>query len=189
MLYRVGFELTTLVVIGTGCIGSCKSNYHTSTTMTTPTIHLERLEFNTNTFFEFDTTVVTPRLWVNKKHLKNNIKYHTYIFNLTCPLNMNTASELHLTMYIYKQNSANLFGKVHFLFLLSEFHFNNNKKAKKKQNNKTNSICIKVAKKSCTNEIFISTNYKIISVDMSLKTSRANVFLKFYSLCYFPWKH
>jgi hypothetical protein len=33
MLYRVhtqvGFELTTLVVIGTDCIGSCKSNYHT----------------------------------------------------------------------------------------------------------------------------------------------------------------
>ena len=34
MLYRVqhawaGFELTTLVVIGTDCIGSCKPNYHT----------------------------------------------------------------------------------------------------------------------------------------------------------------
>ena len=27
-----GFELTTLVVIGTGCLGSCKSNYHTITT-------------------------------------------------------------------------------------------------------------------------------------------------------------
>ena len=26
----VGFELTMLVVIGTGCIGSCKSNYHTT---------------------------------------------------------------------------------------------------------------------------------------------------------------
>jgi len=26
------FELTTLVVIGTNCIGSCKSNYHTITT-------------------------------------------------------------------------------------------------------------------------------------------------------------
>jgi len=25
-----GFELTTLVVIGTDCIGSCKSNYHTT---------------------------------------------------------------------------------------------------------------------------------------------------------------
>ena len=36
-LYRVhlagvGFELTTLVVIGIVCIGSCKSNYHTITT-------------------------------------------------------------------------------------------------------------------------------------------------------------
>ena len=37
MLHRVhfalaGFELTTLVVIGIDCIGSCKSNYHTITT-------------------------------------------------------------------------------------------------------------------------------------------------------------
>jgi hypothetical protein len=29
-----GFELTTLVMIGTACIGSCKSNYHTITTPT-----------------------------------------------------------------------------------------------------------------------------------------------------------
>jgi len=39
MLHRVhlawvGFDLTTLVVIGTDCIGSCKSNYHTITTTT-----------------------------------------------------------------------------------------------------------------------------------------------------------
>ena len=37
MLYRVhlalaGFKLTTLVVIDTDCIGSCKSNYHMITT-------------------------------------------------------------------------------------------------------------------------------------------------------------
>ena len=31
-----GFELTTLMVIGTGCIGSLKSNYHTITTTTAP---------------------------------------------------------------------------------------------------------------------------------------------------------
>ena len=31
---RVGIKLTTLVVICTDCIGSCKSNYHTITTMT-----------------------------------------------------------------------------------------------------------------------------------------------------------
>jgi hypothetical protein len=30
------FELTTLVMIGTDCIGSCKSNYHTITATTTP---------------------------------------------------------------------------------------------------------------------------------------------------------
>jgi hypothetical protein len=38
MLYRVhlasaGFELTTLMVIGTDCTGSWKSNYHTITTL------------------------------------------------------------------------------------------------------------------------------------------------------------
>ena len=31
-----GFELTTLGVIGTDCIGSCKSNYHKITTTTVP---------------------------------------------------------------------------------------------------------------------------------------------------------
>ena len=34
--YRLsaGFELTTLMAIGTDCMGSCKSNYHTVTTTT-----------------------------------------------------------------------------------------------------------------------------------------------------------
>jgi len=40
MLYTspwLGFEFTALVVIGTDCIGSCKSTYHTTTaTMTLP---------------------------------------------------------------------------------------------------------------------------------------------------------
>ena len=34
----MGFEHTTLVVVGTDCPGSCKSNYHATTTMTTPEI-------------------------------------------------------------------------------------------------------------------------------------------------------
>ena len=43
MLYRVhlawmGFELTTSVVMGTDCIGSCKSNYHMIKTMTVPRV-------------------------------------------------------------------------------------------------------------------------------------------------------
>ena len=39
MLYRAHHlsGIRTLVVIGTDCIGSYKSNYHTITTMTTPT--------------------------------------------------------------------------------------------------------------------------------------------------------
>ena len=42
MLYRVqlacvGFELTTLMVVGTVCKDSWKSNYHTITTTTAPT--------------------------------------------------------------------------------------------------------------------------------------------------------
>ena len=36
MLYRMGFELATLVVIGTDCTGSCKSNYHMIKTTTAP---------------------------------------------------------------------------------------------------------------------------------------------------------
>jgi hypothetical protein len=32
----VEFGLTTLVVVGTDCIGSCKSNYHAITTTTVP---------------------------------------------------------------------------------------------------------------------------------------------------------
>ena len=33
-----GFKLTTLLVIDTDCTGSCKSNYHTITTMTAPVV-------------------------------------------------------------------------------------------------------------------------------------------------------
>ena len=35
-LQWAGFALATLVVIGTDCIGSCKSNYHTIATMMGP---------------------------------------------------------------------------------------------------------------------------------------------------------
>ena len=37
------FELTTLVVIGTDCIGSCRSNHHTITTTTTPTVFVNSM--------------------------------------------------------------------------------------------------------------------------------------------------
>ena len=39
-LARAGCELTTLVVIGTDCIGTYISNYHTITTTTTPCFYM-----------------------------------------------------------------------------------------------------------------------------------------------------
>jgi hypothetical protein len=47
----MGFELTTLVVIGTDCTGSCKSNYHMITTMTTPNKYLHE----STTWYTMDT--------------------------------------------------------------------------------------------------------------------------------------
>jgi hypothetical protein len=44
MLYTLpwsGFELTTSVVIGTDCMSSCKSNYHTITAMTAPRMNID----------------------------------------------------------------------------------------------------------------------------------------------------
>ena len=53
MLYRVHlawavFKLTTLVVIDTDCIGSCKSNCHTITTMKAPSQYLVGALYNVN---------------------------------------------------------------------------------------------------------------------------------------------
>ena len=39
------FELTTLIVIGTDCTSSCKSNYHMITATTTRIIMRERFAF------------------------------------------------------------------------------------------------------------------------------------------------
>jgi len=65
MLYRVhfvwaGFELTTLVVIGTDCIGSCKFNYHMITTTMAPSLFCK-----CSHFVEYTSTVyliVKPEL-------------------------------------------------------------------------------------------------------------------------------
>jgi hypothetical protein len=63
MLYQVhltwvGFELTTSVVIGTDCIGSCISNYHMITATTAPFLRYEM------TFF-----------YVRLKYIRNNNLY------------------------------------------------------------------------------------------------------------------
>ena len=46
MLYRTELELTTLVMVGTDCIGSCKSNYHTITTTTDPGVPVEKTDLS-----------------------------------------------------------------------------------------------------------------------------------------------
>jgi hypothetical protein len=63
MLYRVhlswaGFKLTTLVVIGSDFIGSCKSNNHTNTTTMVPLI----LEYLQTTKFVIRKKIHTIRI-------------------------------------------------------------------------------------------------------------------------------
>jgi hypothetical protein len=66
MLYRVhldwvGFELTTLVVIGTFCISSYQSNYHTITTMMLSKIKVGKIFwfYNDNQFRSYSIIVST----------------------------------------------------------------------------------------------------------------------------------
>ena len=57
------FEPTTSVVIGTNCIDSCESNYHTSTATTAPKfIHLNRYHFLIGVFFEFTVIFLCSRI-------------------------------------------------------------------------------------------------------------------------------
>jgi hypothetical protein len=63
LLYRVhlawaGFEHTALEVIGTACIGSCKSNYHAITTTTAP-FNFCKTECYTRDAFRLETCIFT----------------------------------------------------------------------------------------------------------------------------------
>jgi len=73
----VGFELITLVVIGTDCTGSCKSNYLTITAIMTPAQKLvpKRFRFSLDIFqcsafqdMSLNRDTVVP-LFCNKKSL------------------------------------------------------------------------------------------------------------------------
>ena len=68
LLYRVhlawaGFEHTTLEVIGTACIGSCKSNYHTITTTTAP-FNFCKTECYTRDAFRIETCIYILKYWI-----------------------------------------------------------------------------------------------------------------------------
>ena len=63
----MGFELTTLVVIGTDYIGSYKSNYHTITTMMAPEIIM--FDFISHTFSPKNKTSKNVWLIKNRKFI------------------------------------------------------------------------------------------------------------------------
>jgi hypothetical protein len=65
-LDRWGFELTTLAVIGTDCIGSCESNYNTITT----TMDLKNSEGYINYNISYHTEIV---LSTDGQRQRNNI--------------------------------------------------------------------------------------------------------------------
>jgi hypothetical protein len=60
-----GFKLTTLVVMGTDSIGSCKSNYHTITATTAP---------NYNMIWYFLTVYFDPAMSKSPKLMPNCLK-------------------------------------------------------------------------------------------------------------------
>jgi len=77
MLYRdSGFELTTLVVIGTDCICSCKSNYHMITMP--PSINIRTL-----------------KILIKRKQKVQQIKEHKsqeFLLKCLCKVHINTQS-------------------------------------------------------------------------------------------------
>ena len=79
------FELTTLVVIGTDCTGSWKSNYHRITTTTDPRLPRCQHSFNCKTSSNMDSiekvlSPVTVQTTSGPVHFTNITKY--YFFNL-----------------------------------------------------------------------------------------------------------
>jgi hypothetical protein len=59
----VGFELTTLVVIGSDCIGSCQSNYHMMTTTTVTLISLVLFDWRLSTRYStLETSLISTDL-------------------------------------------------------------------------------------------------------------------------------
>jgi hypothetical protein len=56
----MGFKLTTLVMIGTDCTGSCKSNYNMITTMKAPQSDWETLKKNLSVFVSSACLKILP---------------------------------------------------------------------------------------------------------------------------------
>ena len=80
-----GFELTTLVVIGTGCTGRCKSNYHTITTMTAPSLRA--------------TGKKNTEILLKVASLNTNDSIHSNISSIRCSALRKQFKVLKLTLY------------------------------------------------------------------------------------------
>jgi hypothetical protein len=85
-----GFELTTLVVIGTECTGSCKSNYHTIITTTAPEYDEERglrknrsLAHNTNSrTWIISSKINSTKVWEKCKMTYFSPYFSPYFLNV-----------------------------------------------------------------------------------------------------------
>ena len=78
------FELTTWVVIGTDCIGSCKSNYHTITAHNGPLFERN----NTNMLRHISTTLgwFNVRLLIDRCEVDHRLKSKTLELVFVVPL-------------------------------------------------------------------------------------------------------
>ena len=87
MLYRVhhvmnGFKLTSVVVIGTDCTCSCKSNYHTITATTAP-LHVSIYLTFTYAYIMYSLTLINTKYQVNILRYRSHVvKYKCTIFTL-----------------------------------------------------------------------------------------------------------
>jgi len=72
----LGFKLTILVVIGTNCIGSCKSNYHTIMATMTPVLLVkDNYEPSVSKVTDkIPSVMLLEKLCLYKKNLHNHMK-------------------------------------------------------------------------------------------------------------------
>jgi hypothetical protein len=82
----VGFELTTLVVIGTDCIDSCKSNYHTRRIMT---MTVGTLVSSTNKTGRHDITEILLKVALIKHNNPTSVYLLTW-FNFVLLMHINS---------------------------------------------------------------------------------------------------
>ena len=116
----MGFELKTLVVIGTDCTGSCKSNYHTIMTTAAPTLQ-EYLYSKTNKYLSKGTSsflaASTAELNDEEVYLFSSFFKYLTISNCSSVKHFlcESSSMMKLQIVLSSQNEA-IFHKLSFTF-------------------------------------------------------------------------